>query len=189
MTKIKKLLLITLSMLLLISMSVLAQTSDTSFSGGINEVIATIDKNNLDEIEKEGLFLMREEEKLARDVYLNLYEKWDLKTFYNIAQSEKTHLEAIKLLLDRYDLKDPIGKDIIGVFENEKLQELYNELVTQGGESLEQALKVGALIEELDIYDLKELLSKTDNDDIKIVYLNLLKGSRNHLRSFDTQLN
>ena len=47
---------------------------------------------------------------------------------------------------------------------------------------------IGALIEELDIYDLKELLSKTDNDDIKIVYLNLLKGSRNHLRSFDRQL-
>jgi len=96
MTKIKKLFLITLSMLLLGSMGVLAQTSDTSFSGGINEVIATIDKNNLDETEKEGLLLMREEEKLARDVYLNLYEKWNLKTFYNIAQSEKTHMEANK---------------------------------------------------------------------------------------------
>ena len=47
---------------------------------------------------------------------------------------------------------------------------------------------IGALIEELDIYDLKELLSKTDNDDIKIVYLNLLKGSRNHLCLFDRQL-
>ncbi len=69
MTKIKKLFLITLSILLVGSMGVLAQTSDTSFSGGINEVIATIDKNNLDETEKEGLLLMREEEKLARDVY------------------------------------------------------------------------------------------------------------------------
>ena len=188
MTKIKKLFLIALSILLVGSMGALAQTSDTSFSGSINEVIATIDKNNLDETEKEGLFLMREEEKLARDVYLNLYEKWNLKTYYNIAQSEKTHMEAIKILLNRYDLKDPVGEDIIGVFESEKLQELYNELVAQGSESLEQALKVGALIEELDIYDLKELLSKTDNDDIKIVYLNLLKGSRNHLRSFDKQL-
>jgi len=188
MTKIKKYFLITLLILLVGSMGSLAQTSDTSFSGGINEVIATIDKYNLDETEKEGLFLMREEEKLARDVYLNLYEKWNLKTYYNIAQSEKTHMEAIKILLNRYDLKDPVGEDIIGVFESEKLQELYNELVAQGSESLEQALKVGALIEELDIYDLKELLSKTDNDDIKIVYLNLLKGSRNHLRSFDKQL-
>jgi hypothetical protein len=188
MTKIKKYFLITLLILLVGSMGALAQTSDTSFSGGINEVIATIDKNNLDETEKEGLFLMREEEKLARDVYLNLYEKWNLKTYYNIAQSEKTHMEAIKILLNRYDLKDPVGEDIIGVFESEKLQGLYNELVAQGSESLEQALKVGALIEELDIYDLKELLSKTDNDDIKIVYLNLLKGSRNHLRSFDKQL-
>jgi hypothetical protein len=188
MTKIKKYFLITLLILLVGSMGALAQTSDTSFSGGINEVIATIDKNNLDETEKEGLFLMREEEKLARDVYLNLYEKWNLKTYYNIAQSEKSHMEAIKLLLNRYDLKDPVGEDIIGVFESEKLQGLYNELVAQGSGSLEQALKVGTLIEELDIYDLKELLSKTNNDDIKIVYLNLLKGSRNHLRSFDKQL-
>jgi hypothetical protein len=188
MTKIKKLFLITFLMLLVGTMEVLAQNYDTSFSGGINEVIATIDKNNLDETEKEGLLLMREEEKLARDVYLNLYEKWNLKTFYNIAQSEKTHMEAIRILLDRYDIKDPVDEDIMGVFESEKLQGLYNELVAQGGESLEQALKVSALIEELDIYDLKELLSKTDNDDIKIVYLNLLKGSRNHLRSFDRQL-
>ena len=48
MTKIKKLFLITLSILLVGSMGALAQTSDTSFSGGINEVIATIDKKNLD---------------------------------------------------------------------------------------------------------------------------------------------
>jgi len=188
MTKIKKYFLITLSILLVGSMGALAQTSNTSFSKGINEVIATIDKNNLEETEKEGLFLMREEEKLARDVYLKLYEKWNLKTYYNIAQSEKTHMEAIKILLKRYDLKDPVGEDIIGIFESEKLQGLYNELVAQGSGSLEQALRVGALIEELDIYDLKELLSKTDNDDIKIVYLNLLKGSRNHLRTFDRQL-
>lgn len=188
MTKIKNLFLITFLILLVSSMGVLTQTSDTSFSVGINEVIVTIDKKNLDETEKEGLLLMREEEKLARDVYLNLYEKWNLKTFYNIAQSEKTHMEAVRTLLDRYDIKDPVEEDIMGVFKNEKLQELYNKLVAQGGESLEQALKVSALIEELDIYDLKELLSKTDNDDIKIVYLNLLKGSRNHLRSFDSQL-
>jgi len=69
---------------------------------------------------------MREEEKLARDVYLNLYEKWNLKIFYNIAQSEKTHMETVKTLLDRYDLKDPVGEDTIGVFESEKLQGLYN---------------------------------------------------------------
>jgi len=55
MTKIKKLFLITLSILLVGSMGALAQTSNTNFSGGINEVIATIDKNNLDEAEKEGL--------------------------------------------------------------------------------------------------------------------------------------
>jgi len=34
-------------------MGALAQTSDTGFSGGINELITTIDKNNLDETGKE----------------------------------------------------------------------------------------------------------------------------------------
>ncbi len=84
--------------------------------------------------------------------------------------------------------EDPVGKDIVGFFENEKLQKIYDELVEKGSESLKQALSVGATVEELDIFDLKELLGQTDNDDIKIVYQNLIKGSRNHLRSFDGQL-
>ena len=167
---------------------IFAQNNDFNFIQNINGIIDSIEKNSLDETEKEGLLLMREEEKLARDVYLTLYDIWDLKIFYNIAQSEKTHMEAIKSLLDRYNIKDPVGKDIVGVFENEKLQKIYDELVEKGSESLKQALSVGATVEELDIFDLKELLDQTDNDDIKIVYQNLLKGSRNHLRSFDGQL-
>lgn len=51
---------------------------------------------------------MREEEKLARDVYLELYETWDLPVFYNIAQSEQTHMGAVKTLIEKYNLKDPI---------------------------------------------------------------------------------
>ena len=167
---------------------IFAQNNGTSFSGGINAIITDIEKRNIDTIEKEGILLMREEEKLARDVYLALYDQWNLKIFYNIAQSEKTHMEAIKLLLDRYGIEDPVGEDIIGTFENERLQTLYDELVAKGSQSLEQALSASATVEELDIYDLKELLGKTDNDDIKIVYQNLLKGSRNHLRSFNKQL-
>ena len=54
--------------------------------------------------------------------------------------------------------------------------------------SYSDALKVGAKIEELDIADLLGLIGSTDNDDIKVVYQNLLKGSRNHLRSFDMKI-
>lgn len=49
---------------------------------------------------------MREEEKLARDVYLTFGEKWGLTLFTNIAKSEQTHTDAVKTLLDRYEIKD-----------------------------------------------------------------------------------
>ncbi len=131
---------------------------------------------------------MREEEKLARDVYLTLYDKWGLRTFTNIAGAESTHMDAMGILLERYNLEDPIKSDTIGVFTNPEMQNLYDTLVAQGSESFNAALNVGATIEDLDIYDLERLIADTDNDDLKIVYQNLLKGSRNHMRAFDMQL-
>ena len=138
----------------------------------------------LSDAEAEGILYMREEEKLARDVYLKLYEEWGLSTFNNIANSEQTHMDALKTLIDRYDLDDPAeGKDI-GEFTNQALQELYNQLVEEGRQSLEDALKVGAAVEEIDILDLQQHIAQTDRGDIQLVYENLMKGSRNHLRAF-----
>ena len=61
----------------------------------------------LSEEEKTDLTFMREEEKLARDTYLTLYEVWDLAIFSNIASSEQTHKEALPTLLKKYNLPDP----------------------------------------------------------------------------------
>lgn len=49
-------------------------------------------------------------------------------------------------------------------------------------------LHVGATIEDLDRKDLNDLLQKTDDADISMIYSNLAKGSRNHLRAFNRQL-
>lgn len=144
--------------------------------------------DNLSEEEKQGILLMREEEKLARDVYLALYDKWRLPVFSNIADSEKQHMDSVKTLIDRYNLSDPVENDVRGIFVNANLRQLYDDLVTAGNQSLLSALKVGATIEDLDIYDLERLIKQTDKDDIKVVYLNLAKGSRNHLRSFHAQI-
>ena len=142
------------------------------------------ESNGLTDKEYESLLFMREEEKLARDVYLTLYDKWKINIFNNIAASEQTHTDAVKTLLDQYGLDDPMVNDELGVFANEDLQLLYNELVAKGSQSLEDALIVGAAIEEIDIIDLEAYISQIDNPDIKMVYDNLMKGSRNHLRSF-----
>lgn len=142
----------------------------------------------LSQEERDGLVYMREEEKLARDVYNVFTLKWGARPFGNIAQSEQTHMDAVKVLLDRYGLDDPAARTRPGVFKNPELQALYTKLVARGGASRIEALKVGALIEDLDLYDLERWLKVTVQPDIKLVYENLAMGSRNHLRAFITAL-
>lgn len=144
--------------------------------------LATMPTGTLTPEDEEGLLLMREEEKLAHDVYVALYDMWQVQIFSNISDAETTHTDAVLTLLDRYGLDDPVDDNPEGVFTNPELQELYNDLVAQGSESLVEALKVGALIEDLDIYDLRSL--ETQVADIAQVYDSLEKGSRNHMRSF-----
>ena len=154
----------------------------------LETVVSSMVVGDLTEVEAEGLIFMREEEKLARDVYLTLYDQWDIPIFQNIARSEQTHTDAIKNLLDTYGLVDPMVNDKIGVFINPDLQALNDQLVAQGSQSLSDALKVGIAIEEIDILDLEKYIAQTDHADIQLVYENLLKGSRNHLRAFVSTL-
>lgn len=141
----------------------------------------------LNEKVKAGLQLMREEEKLAHDVYTVLFEKWQLRPFSNIAESEARHFEAVGFLLETYNLEDPAFEEP-GKFTNKKLTLLYDSLVVRGGESLVAALEVGAYIEEIDIKDLQELLMAEPEAQIAAVYENLLWGSENHLRAFTRNL-
>lgn len=144
--------------------------------------------SSLDATETEGLVYMREEEKVAHDVYITLYQQWGLSTFNNIANSEDRHENKIETLLNSYQISDSVGDNPIGVFVNPDLQQLYNNLVAQGSQSLTEALKVGVLIEETDIADLQTRIAQTDNADIQQVYQQLLSGSNNHLSAFTSNL-
>jgi len=154
----------------------------------LNSALSQVSTGKLTTTEAAALRYMREEEKLAHDVYLALYEKWGLRIFNNISNSEQTHTDSIKTLLDRYGVADPAAGKAAGVFTDLKLQDLYNQLVEQGRKSLADALRVGGAIEEIDILDLQERIAQTDKADIRLVYDNLTKGSRNHLRSFVSTL-
>jgi len=142
----------------------------------------------LDAAETAGLLFTREEEKLARDVYSALYQTWEAPIFLHIADSEQRHMDAIKALLDRYGLADPVGNNPAGVFGNATLQKLYDELVRKGNLTPVDALTVGATIEDLDLFDIMKLIEGSDNVDLDTVYQNLAKGSRNHLRAFVGEL-
>jgi len=167
----------------------MGQRGDNGEEHGMYDV-TNMPAQPLSDAEKADLLHMREEEKLARDVYTTLYEKWDEPVFDNISHAEQMHMDAIGTLLDKYDLSDPVAQtnDQVGVFTDEKLQDLYNQLVAQGSESVESAFKVGATIEDLDIKDLDDALARTDNDDLKVVFTRLEEGSEHHMRAFVSNL-
>ena len=143
--------------------------------------------NDLTAEEIEGLLYMREEEKLAHDVYVTLYNLWGLPVLSNIASSEQMHTDTILALLTQYNLDDPAAGLGIGEFANPDLQALYDQLIAQGSQSLADAILVGGLIEETDILDLEAHLAETVQANIIQVYENLLAGSANHLSSFASQ--
>ena len=145
-------------------------------------------ESSLDATEITDLEYMREEEKLARDVYRTLYDLWGLPVFDNIAGSEQVHTTQVEDMMEKYGLTDPVVDDTTGVFVNQVLANLYQELITAGGMSSLKALYVGAAIEELDMIDLQHAIDATDNDDIRRLYENLMRGSRNHLRAYVGQI-
>lgn len=156
------------------------------------QVVTPLSQAEIDE----ALF-MREEEKLARDVYDELAAFWlahagqvpVVTIMSNIRTSEQQHMDSMKAVLDCYGLPDPVdAAETRGVFVNPELASLYTTLTTQGQASELAALKVGALIEEVDIRDLVKSIDLSQQAYTDAVYANLMCGSRNHLRSFAGQI-
>jgi hypothetical protein len=145
---------------------------------------ARTSQSSLSQVEQTDLLFMREEEKVARDVYLKLYESWRLAVFSNIASAEQSHMDALLKLLRTYRLPDPAAGNAIGEFTNPALQSLYDTLLEKGQLSALDALQVGGIIEETDMRDLAGAIDRSDNVDIDTTYESLLCGSRNHLRAF-----
>ena len=178
----------------------------------VTEVEAIIVENAsggeiLDFNEKTHLMFMREEEKLARDVYLTLGTLYpDAVIFGNIDDSEQRHTMAVKAMIEKYGYEDPNTNDNIGMFTGEDygwyFTEKYNQLVERGQASELEALYVGAFIEELDMMDINQCpkvivetdnginditecgKNYTDNPDIVKLYDSLLDGSASHLRGY-----
>lgn len=131
---------------------------------------------------------MREEEKLAHDVYVALGKRWDLPPFQRIPASEQRHMDAMRSLLATAGLPDPAEGKGAGEFSNPELQALYVRLVEKGAASRVDALVVGATIEDLDLRDLALASAATQDETARAVYANLARASRNHLRAFTSLL-
>jgi hypothetical protein len=176
-----------LGVLSLLFFAVLFVTGSFSSCENSDDNISPDNVISLTEDEKANLLFMREEEKLARDVYLYSHEKYDLNIFNNIASSEQIHMDAVLTIMEKYSVADPASNEL-GVFTNATLQQLYDNLIAQVNTSMVEALKVGATIEDVDIRDLEEAIFATTITDLLDMYEMLECGSRNHLRAFVSQL-
>ena len=137
----------------------------------------------LSEAEIATLKWMREEEKLARDMYLTLNLYHPARIFTNIAASEQKHFDALGKKLALYGIEDP-AKVEIGQFTDPALQALYDELLVLGMPTYIDALKVGVIIEEADLTDLENAIDGTDSVPLARTYQHLLTGSEHHLAAF-----
>ena len=143
---------------------------------------------SLTQQQAQDLIYLREVEKLARDVYLTMYDTWGATIFSHISVCEQRHTDAVKGLLDKYGVPDPVGQNGVGVFTDSGLQDLYDNLIAQGSVSLHEALEVGVLIEVLDIDDIDGMLPAFTQQDVVNVLTNLRAGSEHHLAAFSNAL-
>ena len=136
--------------------------------------------------EKDGLLFIWEEEKAARDLYNGLYEKNNMTIFLDLVRSESSHMDQARSVMEKHGLAVP--PDEPGIFQNQTLQEMHDQLLAEGLQSDQDALTVAAVFEEISIVDLEKELSASQADDVRTVYEGLLAGSRKHLRSYVSDL-
>ena len=147
------------------------------------------EKGILSQEEIDALMHMREEEKLARDIYTVLAKTTSSAVFENIPRSEQGHMDAFDQLLDRYDISDPVtDESAIGVFTDPQFIKLFETLKEKGQRSDKDAFEVGAMVEDLNMSNLIRYSNATDKPDLKLAYNTLLDQSKNHMSAFVRQL-
>ncbi|MDD4868117.1 MAG: DUF2202 domain-containing protein [Mycobacterium sp.] len=142
----------------------------------------------LSDRERADLILMREEERLARDLYRRFHQAWGVPVFDNIAASEQRHYDAIGRLLEYYNVPDPSVGQPPGVYADTELQDAYDAWLARGLSSEPGAYAVGVELETGDIADLSAALDSSDETAVHRVYENLRTASGNHLRAFEAAI-
>ncbi len=133
------------------------------------------------------LTYMREEERLARDLYQSIAKLYpdNAAAFTRIASSEQRHFESVGLLLTRYGIADPAANSSVGTYADAGLTTAYADLLAKAKGSLTDAYGAGVTVETTDIADLKEILAVSGLPaDVSQVLTRLLAGSQNHLATF-----
>lgn len=123
-----------------------------------------------------------EEERVARDLYLTAAERWNLRVFDRIARAEAQHELAVTQLAASATVALPAAAR--GVYATPELQKLYTDSLVLVNESEVAALRVGALVEESDIADLRRLADVATDEGTRAVLTQMEQASTRHLNAF-----
>lgn len=170
-----------LSKMLLTSISGAALLTGTACAKEKNESTTV----EMTEEQKDMLFYIYQEEKVARDVYITLGNIYtNESTFASIQISEQRHMDSARGLCEKYGVStEGVDEENVGDFVLPVLQEFYDTCVSEGQKSLLEALRVGEMIEVKDIEDLEHAQVGMPEDVVK-VFESLKEGSLSHLDAF-----
>jgi len=118
------------------------------------------------------------DEGLAASVYRELGEHYPLHPFHNIPRAEAAHATALRTLLKS------AGVDVSDLSSSAETGPQHAELIAQGLPSEIDALRVGALIEERDITDLRKLAATITEPEVVSLLQQIESGSQHHLNAF-----
>jgi hypothetical protein len=134
------------------------------------------------------LWYQLELEKVAMDYYDAMYEKWEMVAFRNLSRSERRHMECMELVIIEIGDEKMIELQGVGKFKHSDLQRLYDDVMKLGMESLIKAFIASANLEEKNIKDVMELITLTENEEVRLSLNNLLETSKCHLNVMVCQL-
>jgi hypothetical protein len=131
-------------------------------------------------VDETALLKIWQDQKLSRDLYQSFYTAYSLPIYANMLSDAQHHMDFMHILLGKFGVSVP--QDVAGLFADQEAQNLFDLMLNAGNGSAVEALRQGAAAEDMTIADLQILLPQTDNLEIQIIYQNLLKSARNHLR-------
>jgi len=159
----------------------------TTSSAPVYNTTNTINSNSAIQ---SSLSYMYDEERLAKEIYLAIYNRQPVKQLTNIASNaEGKHIDAVRDLAQRYGVATPYQQ--AGRYQSHHIQDLYNKLYAKGIRSQKDALEVGCIVEVVDVNDLNKFMNEAQRanaQDVLETYDYLRKGSYNHYWAFDKGL-
>lgn len=140
----------------LLSLTSSCQKADVILNASVTSQIIDLPLEPLNADELTSLQLMREEEKLARDVYTTLYAKWGINVFTNISSSEQQHTDAVLTLLNKYGRKNSLLKsdnqdiklvyDLLSMGSRNHMRTFYGQIISLVGSYSAQFITQSELI-------------------------------------------